>query len=91
VIAVLVFLVSLPLAVYTWAGCFLLIDLDDRIRAVRMLCARLLIVMALVFITPAPDRIWIGVAFLVVAILHVATYVLVRMSVQGRWPVDRID
>lgn len=90
-IAFIVFLVSLPLAVYTWAGCFLLIDLEDRIRAVRILCGRLLVVMLLVFITPAPGRIWIGAAFLVVAVLHLGTYLIVRMSVQGRWRVDRID
>jgi predicted tellurium resistance membrane protein TerC len=91
-ISILVFVVSLPIAVYTLAGLFLLVDLMDRVRAVVQITLRLLLLTGFVLITPVSSRIWIAVAFALVAGLHAAAQLLLRYAIRsGRWPTQRID
>jgi len=91
-ISLLVFALSLPLAVYTYAGCFGLIDQPNRLRAVVQLTVRLIIVAALLVLTPAESRLWIGVGFLLVAMLHIGAQLIMRYAINsGRWMTDRIE
>ena len=91
-ISLLALLLSLPLAVYTYAGVFLLIDLPDKFRAVVLLTLRLLLVALFVFLFPADARTWIGVGFVSAAILQFGTGALLRYAINsGRWPTDRIE
>lgn len=90
--AVLVFLVSLPLAVYTLAGFFLLIDLPDRFRATVSLTLRLVLLTGFILLTPDHARLWIGLGFLVVIALHITTALFLRHALTtGRWPAERIE
>lgn len=91
-IDLLIFLLSLPLAVYVLAGFFGLVDLVDQFRAVVRITLRLLILTAFVLITPAASRIWIVTAFLVVASLHAGAQLLLRHAIRsGRWMTQRVD
>ena len=90
-ISVLAFLLSLPLAVYSFAGLFLLIDLPDKFRALVLLTVRLFAVALFVYLFPASSRIWIVLGFVVVAVLQFGTGALLRYAINsGRWPTDRI-
>ena len=92
VISLLAFLLSMPLAVYTYAGVFLLIDLADKFHAVVLLTLRLLVVALFIYLFPADSRVWIGVGFAVVAVLQFGTGALLRYTINsGRWPTDRIE
>jgi hypothetical protein len=92
VIDLLVFLLSLPLAVYVLASFFGLVDLVDQFRAVVRITLRLLLLTAFVLITPPASRIWIAAAFLVVASLHAAAQLLLRYAIRsGRWMTQSID
>lgn len=91
-ISVLVFLFSLPLAVYTLAGLFLLIDLPDRFRATMLITVRLAALSVFIIVTPAHARLWIGAGFLLVIILHATTQLFIRHALtSGRWPAERIE
>jgi len=92
VIGVLVFLLGLPLAVYTWSGLFLFIDQPSLVHALVRLSFRLVLVAGLIFLTPAGSRIWIGVAFLLVALLHAGAQRLIRYAIRtDRWLTARIE
>jgi hypothetical protein len=89
---VIAFLVALPLAVYTLAGLFLLVDQDDPVRSLLRLTLRLLLVALLLALVPGSDRIWVGAAFLTVVVLHAGFQLLARRAVGGdRWTTERID
>ena len=91
-IGVLVFLLSLPRAVYTWSGLFLFIDQPSPVHALVRLSFRLALVALLVFVTPAESRIWIGIAFLLVALLHAGAQRLIRYAIRtDRWLTERIE
>ena len=91
-ISLLAFLLSLPLAIYTYAGGFLVIDLPDKFRAVLLLALRLLLVAGFIYLFPADSRMWIGAGFITAALLQFGTGALLRYAINsGRWPTDRIE
>lgn len=94
-IAVLVFLVSLPLTVYTLAGALQLIDQIDpgsRFRSLMSLVLRLLLFALLLIVTPPDARIWIAAAvFTVLALTLGAQYGLRYAIRSGRWITDRVE
>lgn len=86
----LVFLVSLPLAVYTYAGGFALIDHGNRFQALLSLSFRLLLVATLLLVTPTGSRGWIAAGFLLVLVLHGSASMLLRHALNGdRWITGR--
>ena len=90
--AVLGFLVSLPLAVYTWSAVFGLLDQTNKPRAIVDLTFRVVLVFALLLLMPDTTRVWVGVGFVVVAVLHTAAFIGLRRAVlSGRWITDRYE
>ena len=87
-----VFLLSLPLAVYTLAGLFLFIDHATPFQSLLRLTWRILLVALLAFVTPANDRLWIGAAFLTVILLDTLALLASRYILgSSRWIADRIE
>jgi len=92
VIGALVFVLALPLSVYLIAGALSLIDGPNRVHALVDFTLRLGFCALFVALTPVESRIWIGIAFLIVLVLHAATAAAARYAIRsGRWPTDRID
>jgi len=92
VIGALIFLLSLPVAVYFYAGIVALVDQSDPTQALVRLALRAILVFTLLLITPTGSGAWIGYAFLAVAVLHVVAQITLRHAVSsGRWSCDRID
>ena len=94
-IAVLVFLISLPLTVYTLAGCLQLADQIDpasRGRAMMSLVFRLLLFALLLIGTPPDARIWIAAAVATVLALTLGAQYGLRYAIRsGRWITDRVE
>ena len=91
-ISSIAFLVCLPLAVYTYAGIFGVIDQHNRFLAILHLTFRVILVALLVALTPAASNFWIGLAFVLVLVLHLASQFALRFSIRsGRWPTERIE
>lgn len=89
---VLIFLVALPLSVYLIAGALSIIDGPNRSLALARFTLRLGIFALLVALTPAQSRLWIGVAFLTVLVLHTMTIAGIRYAIRtGRWPTERVE
>lgn len=85
-------LIGLPLAVYTLAAMFALIDLEDKSRALLMLTVRILLNVLLLLITGPGVWNWLLTAYLVVITLHAAAYIGIRHALSsGRWISDSID
>lgn len=93
--AALVFILTLPLTVYTWAGCLQLIDQVDqpnRFRALLQLTFRLGLLALLVLLTPAVARGWIAAGVLTVTVLTFGFQYGLRYAIRsGRWITDRIE
>jgi hypothetical protein len=90
--SLLVFLLGLPLAVYTLAGFFALIDFSDKSRALVILSARLLINLCLLLLFGAHHWPWLLTAYAVVVVLHLGCFFAVRRAVSsGRWVSERLD
>ena len=91
-ISLLIFVLSLPLAVYTLAGFFLLVDQNNRLTALVHITFRIGLIAVLLAVTPVQNRLWIGVAFGVVILLHAASSILLRMGIsRGYWITDRVE
>jgi uncharacterized membrane protein YagU involved in acid resistance len=91
-ISLLIFFLSLPLAVYTLAAFFLLVDQNNRLTALVHITFRIALIAVLLVATPAQSRLWIGIAFGVVILLHVASSILLRMGIsRGYWITDRVE
>ena len=94
-IAALVFLISLPLTVYTLSGCLELVDQPDaagRFRALLRLSFRVMLFVLLTLLTPPPARIWILAAILTAIALQALGQFLIRYLIRsGRWPAERTD
>ena len=91
-ISLLIFILSLPLAVYTLAGFFLLIDQSNRLSALVHITFRIGLIAVLLAATPVQSRLWIGVAFGVVILLHAASSFLLRIGIsRGYWITDRVE
>jgi hypothetical protein len=92
VIGLLVFLLSLPLAVYFYAGIISLVDRSPQSYTLVRLALRSTMVFLLILATPAGSRVWILYGFVLVAVLHLSAQLILRHAIQsGRWSVDRID
>lgn len=91
-ISLLIFILSLPLAVYTLAGFFLLVDQDNRLTALLHITFRIGLVAALLVAVPAGSRLWVGIAFCVVILLHAGSSILLRFGIsRGYWTTERIE
>ena len=94
-IAVLVFLLAMPLTVYTLAGCLQVVDQVDvpgRFAALLSLSFRMLLFALLVLVTPAESRLWILFAALTTLLLYFGLSFAGRYLVRsGRWPTERIE
>jgi hypothetical protein len=94
-ISALVFLLSMPLTVYTLAGCLQLIDqvgASGRFNALLSLSFRLLLFALLALATPAGSRLWILIGALTALLLNLGFSFAGRYAIRsGRWPTDRIE
>ena len=94
-IALIAYLISLPLTIYTLAGCLQIIDQRNpagRFRAVLSLSLRLTLFASLIYITPAPSRIWILAGVLTALLTTTGFQLVIRYLIRtGRWPAGRID
>lgn len=94
-IPVLVFLLAMPLTIYTLAGCLQVIDQVDaggRFAALLSLSFRLLLFALLAVATPPGSRMWILLAALSTLLLYLTLSFAGRHLVRsGRWPTDRIE
>ena len=81
-ITLLTYLLGLPLAVYTLAGAFALIDLSDKSRALALLTSRLLATLVLLLLVGVQHWVALLAAFLTVALLHLGSFAFVRLGVR---------
>ena len=89
---VLLLLIGLPLAVYTLAGVYALIDFTDKARALLHLTLRVAFNVLLLLISGAANWPWLLAAYAVVIAAHLAAFVFIRVAViSGRWISHRID
>jgi len=95
VISALVFLVAMPLTVYTLAGCLQVIDQVDtsgRFNALLSLSFRLLLFALLVLATPSGSRLWILFGALSsLALTFTFSFASRYLVRSGRWPTDRVE
>jgi len=85
-------LLGLPLAVYTLAGVFALVDFQDRPRALLLLTKRVLLNLLLLLAVGVGNWPWLAGAYAVVAALHLGAFVATRWAVRsGRWISSAID
>lgn len=90
--SLLIFLLGLPLAVYTLAGCFTLIDFSDKSRALVIISARLLLNLCLLLLLGAQLWPWLLGAYAVVVLLYLGCFLTVRRAISsGRWIAEQID
>lgn len=88
----LVFLLGLPLAVYTLAGLFALIDLADKARALLLITLRVAINVLLLLIFGGHCWPWLLAAYGLVLALHLGVFVGLRLALgSGRWITRKID
>lgn len=94
-ISALVFLITMPLTVYTTAGALQLVDqagAAGRFSALLSLSFRLLLFALLALLTPPESRAFIAISALVTLMLMFALSFAGRYVVKsGRWPTDRIE
>ena len=94
-IATLVFIIAMPLTVYTLAGCLQVVDqvgAAGRFEALLSLSFRLLLFALLALATPPDARLWILYGALVALFLNLTLGYAARYVVRsGRWPTDRIE
>ncbi len=90
--SVLTFLIGLPLAVYTLAGLFALVDLADTSRALVTITSRLALTLLVLLLLGAQHWPWLLAAFACVALLHLGAFAAVRWGVYtGRWISNKVD
>ncbi len=86
------FLLSLPMAVYLFAGVFGLIDQEDKVAALLTLSWRVLLAAGIVTVAGHENSIWVAAAFILVMALHGAIYGVGRWAITtGRWITQRIE
>ncbi len=94
-ISLLVFLLAMPLTIYSFAGCLQVTDqveASGRFSALLSLSFRLLLFALLVLVTPAESRLWILIGALSALFLTLLMSFAGRYAVRsGRWPTDRIE
>jgi len=89
---VLVFLLGLPLAVYTLAGCYALVDYSDKSRALVTLTIRVVLNLALLLFAGADCWPALLAAYAVVLMLHTAAFFGLRQAIRsGRWISGQIE
>ena len=92
IMSFIAFLLSLPLAVFTYASVLGVIDQPDKPPAILRIIVPATIVLLLCLLAGPESRSWVGYGFLSVAILHIAVYTSVRLLVlKGIWITDRIE
>jgi hypothetical protein len=90
--ALLVLLLGLPLAVYTLAGLFTLIDFTDKARALLLITIRILLNIVLLLTAGADTWPWLLTAYGIVALLHVLSFAGIRIAIgSGRWISKSLD
>ena len=90
--ALLVFVLGLPLAVYTLAGFFTLLDFTDKARALLLITIRVLLNVLVLLIAGADTWPWLLSAYGIVAVLHLLTFAGVRVAINsGRWISKSLD
>lgn len=90
--AALVLILGLPLAVYTLAGFFSLIDFTDKSRALLLITIRILLNVILLLIAGADTWPWLLSAYGIVGVLHLLTFTGVRVAINsGRWISKSLD
>ena len=88
----LVFLLGLPLAVYTLAGLFALIDFADKARALLLITLRIAINVLLLLIFGGHCWPWLMAAYVLVLFLHLSVFAGLRIALgSGRWITRKID
>jgi hypothetical protein len=88
----LVFLLGLPLAVYTLAGLFALIDFADRARALLLITLRVAINVLLLLAFGGHCWPWLVAAYTAVLILHLGAFAGLRIALgSGRWITRKIN
>ncbi len=94
-ISTLVFLLTMPLTVYTTAGVLQVVDQVDaggRFSALLSLSFRLLLFALLALLTPPESRAVIAISALVTLLLVFGLTFAGRYAVRsGRWPTDRTE
>lgn len=91
-LALIGFLVSLPLAVQTVAGVLGLFDEPNESGAIGRLTLRVVLVGLLLAALPAGTRWSVGLGFLLVVALHALAFVALRRAVlSGRWISGRYE
>ena len=90
--AVLVFMIGLPLAVYTLAGFFTLLDFTDKARALLLITIRILLNVIMLLIAGAHTWSWLLTAYGIVIALHLLAFAGIRVGVNsGRWISKSLD
>ena len=90
--SVLVFLLSLPLAVWSLAALFALIDDNETPRAVVRVATRCLAVLAFIYVVGPDGRMPVLWAYLAVIGLHLGAFGLTRsLIIQRGFNLKRID
>lgn len=93
--AALVFLIALPLTVFTLAGCLQVIDQTSsagRFAALLKVSFRLLLFALLALLTPPESRPWLLYGVLASLVLTFTASAVSRYAIRsGRWPTERID
>jgi hypothetical protein len=88
----LVFLLGLPLAVYTLAGLFALIDFTDKARALLLVTLRIAINVLLLLIFGSHCWPWLLAAYGLVLFAHLSAFFGLRIALgSGRWITRKID
>jgi hypothetical protein len=90
--ALLVFILGLPLAVYTLAGFFTLLDFTDKARALLLITIRILLNVILLLVAGADTWPWLLSAYGIVSALHLLAFTGVRVAINsGRWISKNLD
>ena len=90
--AIVVFVLGLPLAVYTFAGFFALVDFTDRARALLLITLRILMNVILLVLAGANTWPWLLSAYALVGLLHALAFIGVRVAIgSGRWISKNLD
>lgn len=88
----MVFLLGLPLAVYTLAGFFALIDFADKARALLLITLRIAFNVLLLLIFGGYCWPWLMAAYGAVLFLHLSAFFGMRIALgSGRWITRKID
>ncbi len=91
----LVFLLSMPLTVYTLSGTLEVVDQPEsagRFRALLGLAFRVALFTILTLSTPAGARIWILFGAITAIALSLTGQFAIRYLIRsGRWPTERVE